>query len=204
MTDHTRRRAVGYGRSMMRMTRCALSALVLVLAVEVPAGALDGAQVEPTAGAWRPWVLPSGIALRLPPPLNAQDTGTEMEWLRTLIARRDSNDLDRIRYWDFGSPAQRWNEILRDTAVAQNFGAGGGSGIRAYAMLNVAIYDALIAAWDSKYAYNRRRPGEADAQLVTAVELPRSPSYPCEHSVAAGAGSAVLAQLFPKEAARFN
>jgi membrane-associated phospholipid phosphatase len=127
-----------------------------------------------------------------------------MEWLRTLIARRDANDLDRIRYWDFGSPAQRWNEMLRDTAVAQNFGAGGGSGIRAYAMLNVAIYDALIAAWDSKYAYNRRRPGEADAQLVTAVELPRSPSYPCEHAVAAGAGSAVLAQLFPKEAARFN
>ena len=62
----------------------------------------------------------------------------------------------------------------------------------------------MIAAWDSKYAHNRRRPGEADAQLTTALPAPRSPSYPCEHSVAAGAGSAVLAHLFPKEAQRFT
>ena len=71
-------------------------------------------------------------------------------------------------------------------------------------MLNVAIHDALIAAWDSKYAHNRRRPGEADPQLATALPVPRSPSYPCEHAVAAGAGSAVLAHLFPKEAQHFT
>ncbi len=33
--------------------------------------------------------------------------------------------------------------------------------------------------------------------------MPQSPSYPCEHSVAAGAAAAVLAHLFPKDAARF-
>jgi hypothetical protein len=71
-------------------------------------------------------------------------------------------------------------------------------------MLNVALHDAMVAAWDSKYAHNRRRPGDADAQLTTAMPAPRSPSYPCEHSVAAGAAAAVLAHLFPKEAARFT
>ena len=70
-------------------------------------------------------------------------------------------------------------------------------------MLNVAIHDALIAAWDAKYTHNRRRPGEADPQLVTTLPVPRSPSYPCEHAVAAGAGSTVLAHLFPTEAQRF-
>jgi membrane-associated phospholipid phosphatase len=120
-----------------------------------------------------------------------------------LAGRRDAAVLERIRYWDFSSPAYRWNEMLTDTAVAQNFGAGGGLGIRAFAMLNVTIYDALIAAWDSKYAYNRRRPGETDRKLASALPAPRSPSYPCEYSVAAGAGSAVLSQLFPTEAKRF-
>jgi hypothetical protein len=91
--------------------------------------------------------------------------------------------------------------MLTDTAAPQNFGAGGGLGIRAFAMLNVAIHDALIAAWDSKYAHNRRRPGEADPKLASALPSPRSPSYPCEYAVAAGAGSAVLAHLFPGEAA---
>src|SRR5262249_14183339 len=122
--------------------------------------------------------------------------------LRTLAGQRDAAALERIRYWDFWSPAYRWNEMLTDTRVAQNL--GGPDGIRAFAMLNVAIYDALIAAWDSKYTHNRRRPGEAEPQLSTALPTPRSPSYPCEHSVAAGAGSAVLAHLFPKEAQRFT
>ena len=71
-------------------------------------------------------------------------------------------------------------------------------------MLNVAIHDALIAAWDSKYAHNRRRPGEADPQFASALPAPRSPSYPCEYAVAAGAGAAVLAHIFPTEAQRFT
>ena len=45
---------------------------------------------------------------------------------------------------------------------------------------------------------------EADPQLATALPAPRSPSIRREHSVAAGAGSAVLAHFFPKEAQRFT
>src|SRR5882672_6081334 len=112
--------------------------------------------IEPRAGTWKPWVLKSGSELRLPAPPDAQATSSEIEELRSLAKRRDAAVLERIRYWDFWSPAHRWNEMLSDTAVAQNFGMGGGNGIRAFAMLNVAIHDALIAAWDSKYAHNRR------------------------------------------------
>jgi PAP2 superfamily len=159
--------------------------------------------IEPRAGTWKPWVLKSGSELRLRPPPDAQATASEMQELRVLAGRRDSAALERIYYWDFSSPVYRWNEMLTDTAAPQNFGAGGGLGIRAFAMLNVAIHDALIAAWDSKYAHNRRRPGEADPKLASALPAPRSPSYPCEYAVAAGAGSAVLAHLFPGEAKRF-
>ena len=44
---------------------------------------------------------------------------------------------------------------------------------------------------------------ETKEDVSSALPAPRSPSYPCEYSVAAGAGSAVLAHLFPAEAKRF-
>lgn len=156
--------------------------------------------IEPRAAGWRTWVLTSGKELRLPPPPNAQATATELHELRALARQRDAAARERIRYWDFWSPSHRWNEMMTDTAVANNMGV---PTIRAYVMLNVAIADAMVAAWDSKYAHNRRRPSEADARLHTALPAPRSPSYPCEYSVAAGAGAIVLAHLFPKDAARF-
>ena len=176
---------------------CLLAGFAVTASAQMATG-----PIEPGAGGWRTWVLASGKEFRLAPPPDAQAAATELQELRTLAGHRDAATLERIRYWDFWSPAYRWNEMLTDTRVAQNL--GGPDGIRAFAMLNVAIYDALIAAWDSKYAYNRRRPGEADPQLATALPTPRSPSYPCEHAVAAGAGSAVLAHLFPKEAQRFT
>ena len=74
------------------------------------------------------------------------------------------------------------------------------AGLRAFALLNVALADAQIAAWDSKYAHQRKRPGEVDGSLATAVPTPRSPSYPCERSVAAGAAAVVIGHLFPKDA----
>jgi membrane-associated phospholipid phosphatase len=66
--------------------------------------------------------------------------------------------------------------------------------------VNVAIYDAIIAAWDSKYTYNRSRPNEVDATLGTLVSNPRSPSYPSDYAAAAGAASTVLSYLYPSEA----
>jgi len=179
------------------LVSCLLAGSVVTAAAQRAAG-----PIEPDAGGWHTWVLASGQALRLAPPPDAQATATELHELRTLAGQRDAAALERIRYWDFWSPAHRWNEMLTDTRVAQNL--FGPDGIRAFAMLNVAIHDALIAAWDTKYAYNRRRPGKADPQLATALPTPRSPSYPCEHSVAAGAGSAVLAHLFPTAAPRFT
>jgi membrane-associated phospholipid phosphatase len=71
------------------------------------------------------------------------------------------------------------------------------------ALMNVAIYDATIAAWEAKYTYNRPRPSEADPSLATVVPNPSSPSYPSEHAVAAGAAATVLAYLFPKDTQSF-
>jgi membrane-associated phospholipid phosphatase len=62
------------------------------------------------------------------------------------------------------------------------------------------MYDATIATWESKYAYNRPRPSELDHKLATALPVPNSPSYPSEHAATAQAAAAVLAYFLPAEA----
>jgi len=140
--------------------------------------------------------------MRLPPPPDAAATSAELEQLRGRAAPRDEAAQERIRYWSFASPSYRWNEMLIDISADRPIGGGGAQ--RMFAMLNVALHDAMIAAWDSKYAYNRPRPGDLDARFASALPASRSPSYPCEHSVAAGAAAAVIAHLYPAEAQRVS
>ena len=191
----------------MRNRVVALPILSIVLLAACATGTAQrgapstAAAVDPGAGAWRTWVLGSGKDLRLPPP-DAQATTAELQQVRSLVAQRDAAAMERIRRWDFWSPAHPWNDVLTDLSAANPI--PGGSGIRAFALMNVALHDALVAAWDSKYAHNRQRPAQMDRDLVLAVAVPASPSYPCEHSVAAGAASAVIAHIYPKEAERLS
>jgi len=66
------------------------------------------------------------------------------------------------------------------------------------------MYDATIAAWESKYAYNRMRPSERDHKLPIALPVPNSPSYPSEHAAVAQAAASVLAYFLPGEAQAFQ
>jgi membrane-associated phospholipid phosphatase len=159
-------------------------------------------RIEPRAGAWKPWLLSAGDQFRPAPPPDAAATRQELAELTALAARRDAATLDRIAYWDAGSVAYRWNEIFIEYSnITTQLGQALAG--RASALMNVAIYDAIIATWDAKYAYNRPRPTEADPSLAAAVPIPRSPSYPSEHAAAAGAAAAVLADLFPRNATAF-
>jgi hypothetical protein len=190
-----------------RRYRIAATALLfsVVLANNSPVATAQGTPpsarpIEPGAGTWRTWVINSKD-LRLAPPPDDQATKRELEHLNTLLMRSDALPLDRVQYWDAGSPSYRWNEIFTDIAVSHGAGT---VPLRAAVLMNVAIHDALIAAWDSKYAHNRKRPHEADPRVTPAVAVPSSPSYPCEQSVAAGAAATVLAHLFPKQAQRLG
>jgi membrane-associated phospholipid phosphatase len=147
-------------------------------------------------------VIGSGAQLRVPPPPDQAATTKELEELSRLAATRDPAALDRVAYWDTGSPSYRWSEI----AVAEHLKVGTPWQIAArdLALMHIAIYDALVAAWDSKYAYKRPRPSAASAALATAIPNPPSPSYPAEHAVAAAAASEVLAYIFPDRADHFR
>ena len=181
--------------------RAALSLILLSALASwntlIPRASARRAPIEPGAGAWKTWVLASGSQAQAPAPPGPKVTKEEVAELLSLQTRRGKSQMETIRYWDSGSPSYRWNEIAFKTA------ADSSSSVvteRMLALMNVAIYDATVAAWRLKYQYNRRRPAEIEMKLAPVVPDPESPSYPSEHAVAAGAASEVLAYLFPDKA----
>lgn len=150
------------------------------------------AQVEPNAGTWKTWFISSGKDYRLPAPPSSKD-----EINQVIAAQKSLNDAgrDQITFWSAGAPNYRWQEIMNKlwmTSIVEK-------GPLANMLLGVATYDAMVAAWDTKYAYKRPRPF-ADSRVKALTAKPESPSYPCEHSVAAGVAATIISHFFPKMA----
>ena len=201
------------GKRKQRLLTLVVLSLVVVLITGLVGGALGVIpvlgrddervyRVEPGAGLWSTWLLKSGDQFRPAAPPNRRSTAQEIRELKRLAGERDQTVLASIAFWNTGAPAYRWNEIAVHETLKHNQGAIIGS--RSLALLNAAIYDATIAAWDAKYTYGRPRPGMVDRSLETVVAAPHSPSYPSEHAVTAGAASEVLAYLFPERAGFFR
>jgi hypothetical protein len=169
----------------------------------ISAAAQSSELIEPRAGTWKTWVLTSGSELRLGPPPGTADTRDEIAWLKQFMAGADAAAREQVRYWDAGAPPYRWIEIFSDRLREGRLAVSVPS-FRGYGLLSVAMYDATIAAWDSKYAHNRPRPSRLDPEIRPLIDIPRSPSYPAEHAVVAGAAATVLAYLFPAEAEHFQ
>jgi membrane-associated phospholipid phosphatase len=160
------------------------------------------AQVEPTAGTWKTWVIPNGSALRLPDPPAADATAAELQQVKQGIPMRDQPTLNAIQYWDAGSPGYRWMQVAVQSVVSA--GLPTTLQTRALALVAAAISDGMVAAWDSKYTFNRKHPSDFDPTVAPVVSVPQNPSYPSEHAVAAGAAAAVLSYLIPSQAATFT
>ena len=160
-------------------------------------GAQLQAQVEPGAGNWKTWFITSGKNYRLPAPSSYKNEIAEV------LARQKNLDAatkQQIIFWNAGAPGYRWQEMMNKLWAVDT----GRYAILANLLLGTAIYDATIAAWDTKYAYKRPRPFTADSRIKVYAVKPESPSYPCEHSVAAGVAVVIFSKFFPKLADSVN
>jgi hypothetical protein len=155
------------------------------------------AQTEPAAGTWKTWFISSGRDYRLPAPV-----ASKSEIAEVLAAQKalDAEGMQQITYWNAGSPGYRFQDLISSVWMTDT----GSIGPLSYMLLNVAIYDATIAAWDTKYAFKRQRPFMADSRIKVYGVKPESPSYPCEHSVAAGVAVSIFNHFYPRLADSVN
>jgi membrane-associated phospholipid phosphatase len=148
------------------------------------------AQQEPSASNWKTWFITSAKEYRLPAPPSFKE---EVAQVISQQQALDSAGWQQIQYWNAGAPSYRWYSMMSKLWMTDT----GYSGALANMLLNVATYDATLAAWNTKYAYKRPRPFATDSRIKLYAVKPESPAYPCEHSVAAGVAVTVISHFFP-------
>ncbi len=115
-----------------------------------------------------------------------------------------SDDLVNLTF----SPGPRFISIANQAAEAEDIDLE--TALFMYAKLGMALNDAAVACWHSKYAYNFERPESYIQRLMdpswepTLVNplngwtgfTPPFPAYPSGHSTMGGAGAEVLTDIF--------
>jgi hypothetical protein len=161
----------------------------------------------------RPFALQSPEQFRVSPhpSLDSAEYAAAFEEVKRLGVRnsadRTADQTSYAKFWyefsDIG-----WNRVARVVAVEHKLGLQDTA--RLFALLNVAMSDAYVAGWDSKFHYDFWRPTTAiraaasDGNTATAPDpqweaeevTPPVQDYPSTHSALGDAAAEVLASVF--------
>ncbi len=163
-------------------------------------------------GTLAPFVLRSAAQFRpLPPPVvGTAQARADVDEVRKVGAKAGSSRNDEqseiARFW-YENVGQGWNRIAR--GVAAERGLDLWENARLFALLNAAIADGFIAAFEAKYHYAYWRPataiGEAgEAAWRSYLDTPPVPDHPSAHAVTGAAAAAVLARCFESDFVSFT
>jgi hypothetical protein len=154
-------------------------------------------RAEPSAGTWKTWVLSSGSEIQVPaPPAKDSDKAkADLKAVKDAADKRTSATQARVDRWSGALPTKPWTETAFDLVSMSAKNPPLSS--RNYALVHVAMSDALVASYHWKYEYSV----EAPKGVKTLVPSSPDPSYPSEHAAMAGAASKVLAFLYPAQPA---
>ena len=178
---------------------------------------------------WRclkPFAMTSCEQFRPPPPprLDGAQYAADLNEIKLLGGRnstaRTPAETETARFWsDFTgtvTPPGHWNQMAR--GIANDRGLKLAEKARLLALLNLALADAGIIAWDAKYTYNFWRPitavrnADNDGNAETTAEKdwqplltsPPFPEYISGHSAFSGAAATVLGLFFGSDQIDFR
>lgn len=164
----------------------------------------------PWWGDVRPFVMQSSSECAAPPPPAYSEKVDSAFYKEAKEVYAISNAATQVQrqvalYWadeplKTPTPAGHWNHIATDLLNLQN--ATLAQAASAYVRLNIAMADAFITAWKTKYTVNLARP-VTYVQLVIdsnwepgIMSTPPFPEFPSAHSVQSSAAAQVMTRLF--------
>jgi Domain of unknown function (DUF4114)/PAP2 superfamily/Bacterial Ig-like domain len=177
-----------------------------------------GAAVLPQWGKLTPFIVtnPDSYTPAAPPALTSDLYATEYNEVKDIgslnSTTRTADQTQIAKFWADGggtyTPPGHWNQIAASAAV--NNGNTLLENARLFGTLNVALADAGICCWDTKYKYDFWRPitaiqaGDKDGNDKTTVDpnwtplltTPAFPEYTSGHATFSGAADAVLTGFF--------
>ncbi len=148
------------------------------------------------------------VAIRPPaPPLtHSPEFKKETDEVLWYSKNYDRERMRIINFWADGintsTPPGHWNAIAANSFVPMHFSEVRWA--RNMALLNMAMMDAAIACWDTKYFYFNPRPTQMNPEIKTLTGLPNFPSYTSGHSTFSGSASTILSYIVPAKATEFN
>ena len=185
-----------------------------------------GAYLLPQWAFVQPFTMPTSDHFRPlgPPALDSTTYAEDYNEVRMLgraVGSSRTAEHEQIAlFWADGAgtetPPGHWNTIAQ--AVSRQAGNTVEQNARLFALLNLAMGDAAIFAWDAKYFFNNWRPltairnGDDDGNAATAgdpewtslVINPPFPDYVSGHSAFSAAAATVLAMFYGTDAMAFD
>jgi len=127
----------------------------------------------------------------------------EVKWYSENLTR---DRIAIVHKWADGAgtytPPGHWNDIAAEYISDARFSEVRAA--RAFALLNMAMHDAAVGCWETKYFYFNPRPSQMDPRIKTATGVPNFPAFTSGHSTFSGAAAAVLSYLFPNDQEYFK
>lgn len=157
-----------------------------------------------------PWLYnPADIETLRPPQPPSTHSAEFQAQVAEVKRQADPNDREKIRivhFWADGTgtytPPGHWNAFAFEEVY--NAGQSEVRAARTFALLNMAMMDAAIICWETKYHYMVPRPSQMDPSIKTLTGLPNFPAYTSGHSTFSAAAATVLGHIFPTRAATFD
>jgi len=167
---------------------------------------------EPQAPQWQVWCAGTdGLHPPPPPPYGSAQWVADMREVMELRAQLNAAKKAAAERWnlDAGSitPPGVWNALVLDHLARKPLPLHKHHEL--LARLNMAMHDALVAAWRVKVQYWTERPVSAiqrewQPDFLPWVITPPFPGYVSGHATVSGAAAAVLVQLLPEAASRWQ
>ncbi|MEP7027658.1 MAG: phosphatase PAP2 family protein, partial [Candidatus Eisenbacteria bacterium] len=158
----------------------------------------------PMAGTWSTWITTSGAEFQPEPPFpcgSAEDLA-EVAEVVAVASARTAEQIAIVHKWADHSPPALWNDRMDAQILDANLDAKTAARLQAY--VNMAMYDAFVSCWRTKYTYWAARPVMRSPGLSTVVPTPNFPSYTSGHATISAAAASVLAEAFPALADDFR
>jgi hypothetical protein len=186
-----------------RTARIGLIVVVATLIALVVANlAVQTARAEAPAH-WRPILMAAPSAVRVAPTV-AIGSEQDRRELDEVVDRQSRADrlAAQIEYWTAVPTPVRWNEIL--LGVVRKAKTNPVRVSRTLALLNSAMYDAVIAACDAKIAHRRSSPAERDSRIRAFAPADDLSSHASVDAAIAAAAVAVLSSIYPDRSETFT
>ena len=150
----------------------------------------------------------TAVSLRAgPPPLvKSPQMKKETDEIYKIVKNATREQLRIVHFWADGigtsTPPGHWNQIAAEDFIKMNFSEVRWA--RNLALINMALMDAAIVCWDTKFFYFNPRPTQLDPRIRTLTGIPNFPAYISGHSTFSGAAAEILGHINPSRANDYN